>query len=135
MAEILECWKCGASIAHLPVPLSRRATCSSCGAELHACLMCKFYDKARSNQCLEPIADAVQYKHKANFCGYFQVKANARQDQQGANHARSAKEQLADLFGEDISGAFSAADPQQSKSELDELFGLNSDDESDPQNK
>ena len=134
MAENLVCWKCGASIADLPVPLSRRAICSGCGAELHVCLMCRFYDKARSNQCQEPVAEAVQYKHKANFCGYFQVKADAWQEQD-TKSAQSAKNDLAALFGEDVTAKLSSSNAGQSKAELEKLFGLDGDSEQDEQKK
>jgi hypothetical protein len=33
--------------------------------------MCRFYDTGKAKHCGEPIADEVQDKTRANFCGYF----------------------------------------------------------------
>ncbi|MGD8570274.1 MAG: hypothetical protein PVJ39_19460 [Gammaproteobacteria bacterium] len=130
MTENLVCWKCGASIADLPLPLSRRAVCSSCHAELHVCLLCRFFDKTRNNQCREPVAEPVQYKDKANFCAYFQAKPGAWQ-KADTSAAQTAQGQLADLFGEQTITEKSPADADQSKAELEKLFGMDkSDDDS-----
>jgi hypothetical protein len=73
MLETLVCWKCGASLADLSLPLSRTDECRACRAELHVCRMCRFYDTGKAKSCAEPIADEVQDKTRANFCGYFQA--------------------------------------------------------------
>ena len=44
MSHALKCWKCGASLAELSLPLRRTDECRACRAELHVCLMCEFYD-------------------------------------------------------------------------------------------
>ena len=38
----LSCWKCGASLAELTLPLRRLEECRACGAELHVCRLCGF---------------------------------------------------------------------------------------------
>lgn len=126
MPDNLVCWKCGASIAELPLPLSRYASCTACGVQLHVCKMCKFYDKTRSNQCQEPIAEPVYEKEKANFCELFQVKANAYQERDVAA-ADAARTELEALFGAKDSSPTSPADPDQAKSELEKLFGIDKD--------
>jgi hypothetical protein len=123
MPENLGCWKCGASIAGLPLPLARHASCFACGAALHVCKQCKFYDKTRSNQCQEPIAEPVYEKDKANFCELFQVKANAYQAR-STTAAEVAKGQLDALFGGKAAAAMSSQNPEHAKSELEKLFGL-----------
>ncbi|MCI0507442.1 MAG: hypothetical protein L0Z73_15215 [Gammaproteobacteria bacterium] len=127
MPENLVCWKCGASIADLPFPLARHASCSVCGAQLHVCKQCKFYDKTRSNQCQEPIAEPVYEKEKANFCELFQVKANAYQTR-STTAAEAAKSQLDALFGGKAAASVSSHDPKQAKTELEKLFGLDNND-------
>ena len=67
----LRCWKCQATQSDEPLPLSRRAECSRCGADLHVCRQCEFFDPKVSESCREPIAEPVLDKTKANFCGYF----------------------------------------------------------------
>jgi hypothetical protein len=94
----LVCWKCGASLAELSLPLRRLDECKKCGAELHVCKLCEWYSIAVAKHCREPIAEEVKDKERANFCDYFKP----------------------------IPGAYSAAgtaESAQSKSALDALFG------------
>ena len=37
--------------------------------------MCRFYDTRKAKSCAEPVADEVQDKQRANFCGYFVAAA------------------------------------------------------------
>lgn len=121
------CWKCGASIADLPTPLARHSSCSACGAQLHVCKSCKFYDRTRSNQCQEPIAEPVNIKDKANFCELFQLKANAYQPRDNTA-AEASRSELDALFGGNSGSKMSSSDPDQAKSELEKLFGMDKDD-------
>ena len=43
----LVCWKCGASLADLTLPLLRLEECRKCGAELHVCKLCEWYSVDR----------------------------------------------------------------------------------------
>jgi hypothetical protein len=99
MIEGLVCWKCGASLAALPQPLGRVEVCPACGADLHACRLCRFYAPGVARDCREPVAEPVKDKERANFCDWFQPRP----------------------------GAWAAADPRAaegSRAELDALFGL-----------
>lgn len=71
----LVCWRCGASLAALTLPLSRTDSCRACRAEVHVCRMCRFYDTRKAKSCAEPVADEVGDKERANFCGYFEAAA------------------------------------------------------------
>jgi hypothetical protein len=97
MIDNLVCWKCGASLADLPHPLSRRAECPACHAEQHVCRLCRHHDLAKAKQCREPAAEEVQNKTRANFCEWFQPRAGAYAPDQAADH--SAKARLEALFG------------------------------------
>ncbi|MHB8420038.1 MAG: hypothetical protein ACYDCL_18340 [Myxococcales bacterium] len=70
------CRLCGAAL-ELDGPIGRRDACGHCGADLHACLQCRFYDPSASNQCREPQAERVQDKARSNFCELFQLGAGA----------------------------------------------------------
>lgn len=110
----LVCFKCGASLAELPLPFSRYAECPACRAEMHVCRMCAFYDTAVSKQCREPIAEEVKEKTRANFCGYFQPRPDAYAPG-GAEREGAAQARLAALFGEvppDAEGTQSAPGEQ-----------------------
>jgi len=74
-AVAFDCWKCGAPLADMPVPVGRAEYCRTCRAEIHVCRMCRFYDLSKARQCAEPVAEPVQDKQRANFCGYFEPVA------------------------------------------------------------
>jgi hypothetical protein len=119
----LVCWKCGASLAELSLPLLRLEECKKCGAELHVCKMCEWYSIAVAKHCREPIAEEVKDKERANFCDYFKPRPNAWSDA-GTTAATKAKGELDALFAgraaDTTATAPSAAD--RARSELDALF-------------
>jgi len=91
----LVCWKCGASLADLSLPLSRTDECRTCRAELHVCRLCRFYDTSKAKSCSEPVADEVNDKTRANFCGYFEAAGRRFKPHVGAtDEARTALESL-----------------------------------------
>lgn len=111
MSEVLECFRCGASLDKLPLPLGRRDECPGCAAHLHVCRMCRFFDRQVPKQCREDDAEEVMDKEKANFCEWFSPSGNAF-DPKKAEQAARAKSDLAALFG----------DGPESKPEADELL-------------
>ena len=96
MAHGLVCWKCGADLAHLSLPLSRRDECARCRAELHVCRMCVEYDVAVAKHCREPTAEEVRDKQGANFCDFFRPRPGAYQppDRTAVDSARAELERL-----------------------------------------
>jgi ribosomal protein L40E len=116
-SEPLVCWKCGASLKALPLPLGRRAECLACHAELHVCRQCRHFDPGKAKQCREPMAEEVKDKGRANFCDWFQPRTRAHQA--GARHQGDGRQALDALFG-NASGQ--PSDPEAG-SELDRLFG------------
>jgi ribosome-binding protein aMBF1 (putative translation factor) len=114
MADFPVCWKCGAELKDVPMPLARRAECPACQAELHVCRMCRHYDTTKAKHCREPMADEVKDKTRANFCEWLQVRADAY----AVAAAKPRQAALDALFGtEDTTPA---VDPRRA---LDDLFG------------
>jgi ribosome-binding protein aMBF1 (putative translation factor) len=97
MPHSLVCWRCGASLAALSLPLRRLEICKACNAELHVCKMCVEYDTSYAKHCKEPTAEEVRKKDEANFCDHFKPKAGAYVAKDEAELAR-AKSALDDLF-------------------------------------
>jgi hypothetical protein len=97
-AKDLSCWKCGASLDGVPMPLSRLSECLSCRAELHVCRQCEFYDTKVAQACREPLAEEVKDKTRANFCEHFYPRPDAFEGRAPASQGPSAG--LAALFGE-----------------------------------
>lgn len=93
------CWNCGHSLSSSDY--SRESTCPSCRKYTHVCRNCRFYASGRPNDCLEPIAEQVMDKARANFCGYFEPAtppATLNEDKPSVDALLAAAE---DLFGND----------------------------------
>ena len=120
MQDELVCWRCGESLADLPLPLARLAECRSCHSEMHVCRMCRYYDTAVAKSCREPVADEVADKERANFCGWFMPRARAYSP---GNERKSAdaKAALDALFGGPPATSGDAAG--DARRELEDLFG------------
>lgn len=123
----IECWKCGTTLRNLLLPFSRYEECSTCNADLHACISCKSYSPGVSDGCSEDRAEFVLDKDKANFCDFFRVNPKAYNKKDDAA-AKAAKAGLAELFGdeaddteEDDPSPISEAD--KALAELKKLFG------------
>ncbi len=118
----LVCWRCGHSIKDEPLPLARASTCLGCGADLHVCRICEFFDPRVANECREPIAERVVNKQRANFCGYLKPRPSAFEASDGA--ATAARSGLESLFG--LANDSTQASPgtgDAARSALDALFG------------
>jgi hypothetical protein len=120
----LVCWKCGASLAGMPLPLSRRDTCPSCRVDLHVCKLCRHYDAHRAGQCRELAADRVADKTRVNDCGWFVPRPEAYRGG-GAVMAQPGRSALDALFS-NASGTNPPADDEPDKpaspASLDDLF-------------
>jgi hypothetical protein len=92
------CWKCGASLAELSLPLLPHDACMQCGVELHVCKLCRFYDVTVAKRCREPIAELVRDKERANFCDYFEIKRQTEAPPT-AQAAVAARNELEAMFG------------------------------------
>lgn len=100
MSAQFDCWKCGAKLVDVILPMSRREECSACHGDQHVCKMCLHHDNASRTSCLEDRAEYIADHERANFCDYFSpssraFSASAVQTQQ------LAKAKLAALFGDD----------------------------------
>jgi hypothetical protein len=98
MSHALRCWKCGAALAALSLPLRRLDECPACHAELHACMMCEFYDVRVAKSCRETVAEEVKDKQRANFCDYFRPSEAAYRPGD-LTAAEKAKAELEAMFG------------------------------------
>ena len=98
MGHELVCWKCGASLAALTLPLRRLEECPRCRAQLHVCRMCLEYDTTVATRCREPTAEEVRNKEGANFCAFFTPRPGAYTAPNTAE-AERARAELDKLFG------------------------------------
>jgi hypothetical protein len=119
MQDELVCWRCGESLADLPLPLARLAECRACRTELHVCRMCRYYDTSVAKSCREPVADEVSDKERANFCGWFMPRS-AAYSPGNERKVADAEAALDALFGGPP--ATSAGATGDSTCELEDLF-------------
>ena len=118
MADALACYRCGASLEKLSLPLSRRDECPECTVHLHVCRMCVFYDPEVPRQCREDDAEDVKDKEKVNFCEWFRPNPDAF-DPALASAASRARSELDALFGD---GPGAGASDDDALTEAEKLF-------------
>ena len=99
MSEDLVCWRCGASLSHLSLPLSRMDECRECRSSLHVCRLCIYYDPSVPRSCREDGAEEVKEKERPNFCDWFKPASAAHDTSLSAGDAM-ARSELDALFGE-----------------------------------
>lgn len=112
------CYRCGASLAALSLPISRRDECPSCQVYLHVCKMCDFYDRGVPKQCREDDAEEVIEKERVNFCEWFKPGFEVFDAARAATEGK-ARHALAELFGE---GAGDASGSDDQLTEAEKLF-------------
>ncbi|TAJ92521.1 MAG: hypothetical protein EPO31_13080 [Gammaproteobacteria bacterium] len=116
------CWKCGQAQEDILLPLARLAKCKNCHADLHCCRECRFFDTTVSKQCREPVAEEVQDKKRANFCGYLEPIPSAHKTS-GADKKTDDMAGLADLFGlKSDAGTSNKNDADEARRKLEDLF-------------
>lgn len=120
MSAELQCFRCGHSLAALPLPLSRQDQCPECSHYLHVCRMCRHFDPRVPKQCREDDAEEVMDKEKPNFCDWFEATAG-RYDAGRAGAASRAEAQLAALF-DDGPGEATGDDDDAARRAADDLF-------------
>ena len=93
------CHHCGKSLT-LPDQVGRRETCPACDADLHCCLNCRFHEPTAYNECLEPRAERVLEKDRANFCDLFSFAKDRKSlsSSPKKDEAENARAQLKALF-------------------------------------
>ena len=115
------CWRCGHALDDEPLPLARAAACRACGADLHVCRLCEFFEPRVANECREPVAERVVNKERANFCGYLKPRPAAYTAPDAARG--EAARGLNALFGLDSgAGKGSPGDSAAARSALEDLF-------------
>jgi hypothetical protein len=71
----------------------RQEQCPFCGADLHCCSNCTFYERGLYNDCRESQAERVLDKISSNFCDFFSFRQT-----KNSNEKQEAKDKLAALF-------------------------------------
>ena len=120
MSHSIACFRCGASLGHLSLPLSRQDSCRECGAHLHVCRMCRSFDRNAVDQCTEDDAERVREKTELNFCDWF-VATEGAFDAAARREHEQASTALDALFGDSDPAPGETADSELAAAEA--LFG------------
>jgi hypothetical protein len=65
--------------------------CPKCGAELHCCKQCNYFDPSTRFQCAKPIPVRIAIKDKANECTLFKPRVTVARDGVSSNgHSQAA---------------------------------------------
>ncbi len=51
----------------------REESCVKCGASLHCCLNCRFYEPSAHHECRSSTTEYVRDKESKNFCDEFEL--------------------------------------------------------------
>lgn len=89
----VECHSCGFD-NDLPGAVGRRDTCAQCGADLHCCLGCRFFDDSAWGVCREGVPEQPRSRDQANFCDAFVAGGRKREKGGGRDDAMAAFEAL-----------------------------------------
>lgn len=93
----MTCQVCGKGL-EVAERVRRRDDCPHCGADLHACIQCRFHDPGYHNQCRENQAEYASDKERANFCGFYQPRQD---DGPGGGDAKADAEAMWEkMFGQ-----------------------------------
>ena len=97
-AVVFPCRACGEKRRDLD-EIGNDSSCAKCGAPLHACRQCTYFDTAARFQCTQPIPVRIPSKTAANTCTFY-------------SPARSF----------DLTGARATETPDDARSAFDKLF-------------
>jgi hypothetical protein len=95
---VFACRACGEKRRDLE-EIRPETVCAKCGAAIHACRQCAFFDTAARLECSQPIPARIASKSAANSCGLF-------------SPARSF----------DLAGSRATGTPDDARSAFDRLF-------------
>jgi hypothetical protein len=92
--EVSRCAGCAVELSSADVGTAR---CGRCGAELHACTQCAFFDPGARLQCRQPIAARIAVKDARNDCALWKLRTTVERETQAAA-PRSGRQAFDDLF-------------------------------------
>ena len=90
-----KCWACAAALTK--VDYGRELACLGCDKPTRVCRNCRHYAPGRPDDCMEPLAEPVSDKERANFCELFDP-AITPVAASGSPGQADALEQAEDLF-------------------------------------
>jgi|SRR5688572_17297658 hypothetical protein len=94
--EAVRCSRCGNELT-VALAWSPEGTCARCGADLHTCAQCSFFDTSAAFECQKPIPARVSPKDARNTCASFEPRTTVERETKSAA-PNSARKAFDDLF-------------------------------------
>ena len=92
--DVARCTRCG----HLLDPeIGPDTRCPRCGADLHSCAQCTWFDTSSRFECTQPIAERISPKDARNECTFFEARVTVERETHSAGPP-DAKKAFDDLF-------------------------------------
>ncbi len=93
--SVSRCAMCGTMLQASADAFSQ---CSKCGAELHSCRQCNFFDPGGRFECAQPVTARIESKTAKNECQFFSLRTNLEKETTTGppkiNDARAAFDRL-----------------------------------------
>lgn len=112
------CYHCHEELV-FEVKIGRRDMCPNCGAYLHCCYNCKFWNPDVHNQCTENQGEFIRDRAEGNFCLYFTFRPIV---EEGRDEAAEAKARLEAMFGGGPGRQALPRSADEAKARLEALF-------------
>ncbi len=71
------CYNCSTTLS---ADIDFRGNCPKCGAALHCCKQCTYFEPSTRFQCLKPIPVRIAAKDQANECTLFKARVTVARD-------------------------------------------------------
>jgi ribosomal protein S27E len=94
--EAVRCNRCGNELT-VAAAWSPDSTCTRCGADLHACAQCSYFDTSAAFECQKPIPARISPKDARNTCLEFEPRTTVERETKSAA-PNSARKAFDDLF-------------------------------------
>lgn len=86
---VFRCAICGAALPPTFTEIAPTSECPSCGADLHSCKNCAYFDPASRFECSQPIPERISPKDARNLCEYFEAKTTVEKSVSSSESQRA----------------------------------------------
>jgi hypothetical protein len=92
-SDTVRCANCGQTLTG---PFAPSTTCTRCGAAVHSCAQCAFFDPGARFECMQNVPARITPKDAANECALYEprVKVERQTTSKGPSDPRSAFDDL-----------------------------------------
>lgn len=99
--EVVRCARCGNELT-VAAAWSAEGTCGRCGAHMHSCAQCAYFDTSAAFECQKQVPARVSPKDMRNTCALFEPRTTVERETTsstgGGSGTSSARKAFDDLF-------------------------------------